>query len=86
MLISQNYVISNYYSYILTIAYIRYAAEVQQVHEAPDGSRAVVAILFKYGPPSPFIDMVMKLISQHMHYLSYILPPFLKDFYPYYWS
>ncbi|XP_021760897.1 alpha carbonic anhydrase 1, chloroplastic-like [Chenopodium quinoa] len=43
---------------------VPYAAELQQIHEAADGSRAVVAILFKYGPPSPFIYMLKPQLQE----------------------
>ncbi|CAO2839324.1 unnamed protein product [Amaranthus hypochondriacus] len=43
---------------------IPYAAELQQVHEAADGSLAVVAILFKHGPPSPFIHTLMPMLEE----------------------
>ncbi|KMT06781.1 hypothetical protein BVRB_7g159400 [Beta vulgaris subsp. vulgaris] len=44
---------------------IQYAAELQQVHEAADGSRAVVAILFKDGGPScTNLDMIMPQLKE----------------------
>ncbi|KAL2900188.1 Alpha carbonic anhydrase 1 chloroplastic [Bienertia sinuspersici] len=43
---------------------VDYVAELHQVHEATDGSRAVVAILFKHGPPSPLVDMLMPQLKE----------------------
>ena len=37
---------------------IQYDAELHQVHAASDGSRTVVGILFKYGPPNPLLTLL----------------------------
>ncbi|XP_074311800.1 alpha carbonic anhydrase 1, chloroplastic-like [Silene latifolia] len=43
---------------------VQYAAELHQVHTAKDGSRAVVGVLFKHGPPSPYINMMMPQLKE----------------------
>ncbi|KAK9734278.1 hypothetical protein RND81_04G128300 [Saponaria officinalis] len=43
---------------------VQYAAELHQVHSAEDGSRAVVGVLFKYGPASPFISKMMPQLKE----------------------
>ncbi|KAL2900200.1 Alpha carbonic anhydrase 1 chloroplastic [Bienertia sinuspersici] len=37
---------------------VQYAAELHQVYVAPDGSRAAVAMLYKYGKPDPLLTML----------------------------
>ncbi|KAL9236235.1 hypothetical protein vseg_010932 [Gypsophila vaccaria] len=43
---------------------VQYAAELHQVHSADDGSRAVVGILFKYGPPSDLVEKMMPQLQE----------------------
>ncbi|XP_074285761.1 alpha carbonic anhydrase 1, chloroplastic-like [Silene latifolia] len=43
---------------------VQYAAELHQVHAATDGSRTVVGILFKYGPPSALITMLKPQLDE----------------------
>ncbi|WCJ34305.1 alpha carbonic anhydrase 1 [Euphorbia peplus] len=45
---------------------VQYPLELHIVHEAADHSRAVVAILYKFGPPDPFIaSLNPKLAKMH---------------------
>ncbi|KAH9610537.1 hypothetical protein KSS87_010151 [Heliosperma pusillum] len=43
---------------------VQYAAELHQVHAATDGSRTVVGILFKYGPPSSLLTMLKPQLDE----------------------
>ncbi|CAO2839327.1 unnamed protein product [Amaranthus hypochondriacus] len=43
---------------------VQYASELHQVHVADDGSRAVVAILYKYGPPDPVLTMLKPQLEE----------------------
>ncbi|XP_021887892.1 alpha carbonic anhydrase 4-like, partial [Carica papaya] len=46
-----------------TVNGIRYDAEVHFVHESSDGKLAVIAILFKYGSPDPFLSELLRHIK-----------------------
>lgn len=48
-------------NYSCIILYSRYDAEVHFVHESSDGKLAVIAILFKYGSPDPFLSEVFEV-------------------------
>ncbi|KAL9227687.1 hypothetical protein vseg_003346 [Gypsophila vaccaria] len=37
---------------------VQYDAELHQVHAADDGSRTIVGVLYKYGPPSQLLSML----------------------------